>query len=222
MSSKVIYRTNHSTQVIVSLLDSTMKPDLTLWEKLPEHHGPMPPNDSIASIDSVRVDNIAKLSRLVQDFDRNIPGLQFAYNRLRADCGRMRLILMQLEQNHSASSMPLSTRKVQLRLQNSYAIVLHMALTLHHGLDYAGALGEETKEADLDFYIKESIKLTQNSLQYRPLGSSSVPFCLAMAYALTKDELERNCMGELLDGWEADFDMMNWRDVAEDAMSRLH
>jgi hypothetical protein len=203
-----------------------MKPDLTLWEKLPEHHGPIPPIDSIATIESVRVDNIAKLSRLVQNFDQNIPGLQFAYDRLRADCARMGSILEQMERNHEAAgsaaiSMPLLKRKIHLRFQNSYAIILHLALTLHHGLDHAGALGD-TKEGDLDFYTKESIKLTQNSMQYRPLGSSNVPFCLVMAYALTKDDLERIRMGDMLDEWEGDFDATNWRGVAEHAMSRLH
>jgi hypothetical protein len=139
----------------------------------------------------------------------------------------MSSILEQLERNHEATgstaiSMPLLKRKTHLRFQNCYAIVLHMALTLHHGLDHAGAFGDDTKEADLEFYIKESIKLTLNSMQYRPLGSSNVPFCLVMAYALTKDDLERSRMGDMLDDWEGNDEATNWRGVAEHAVSRLH
>jgi len=59
-------------------------------------------------------------------------------------------------------------------------------------------------------------------MQYRPLGSSNVPFCLTIAYAMTKDAELMRYMVRLIDDWEGDFDATNWKGVAMHARAREH
>ena len=215
----------HVPQVIVSLIDATVKPDLSLWEKLPEHHGPPPPIALVESIDSLRLDNMVKTVRLVQSYEHNLPGLRFAYDKTVADCHRMSQILGVLDAKARActpSPLPMQTRKLHVRFQNSYSILLHQALTLYHLLDNEGVLLEESRDSDLDFMIKECIKITANSMQYRPLGSSNVPFCLVISYVLTRDDTQREHIADLLRDWEDDFDATNWMGIARHARSKVN
>lgn len=203
-----------------------MRPDLNLWEKLPEHFGPIPPIDSIAAIESLRLENMAKVVRLTQNFEQNIPGLRFAYEKIKADTARMGAVLDRLNPSAAESKLPtnrlpLRVRKLHVRYQNSHAILLHIALTLHRGLDREGALGD-SKTEDLDFFVQESIKVTEQAMQYRPLGSSSVPFCLAIAYAVTEDESLLRKMESLLSVWESDFEVTRWVDCAIQTKSRMN
>ena len=209
--------------VIVSLIDSTMKPDLALWSRLPEHHGPVPPIDSIQAIESMRLDHMVKVVRLVQNYEQNIPGLCFAYDKLKADCVRMGQILLMMEQKAAASTSPppLNKRKLHVRFQNSYSILLHIALTLHNLLDHEDVLGE-SKDDDVDFMVEECIRITHNSMQYRPLGSSNVPFCLSIAYVMTKNEHQKARIHDLLQDWEDDFEATNWLGIAKHAETKMN
>jgi hypothetical protein len=203
-----------------------MQPDLSSWDELPSHLGPIPPVNSVHAVDSLRLLHLAKIVRLTRDFDKNIPGLKFAYDLMLRDGYKMSEALAELDQmasvyRYGIHGMPLSLKKLHVRYQNSYAILLYIALSLHRGLDRVGALGP-SKHADLENLTLESIKISDASTQYRPLGASSVPFSLAMAFVMSDDPVLLARMDVMLGDWEGDFEATRWRDLAHDTRDRRY
>lgn len=96
-----------------------------------------------------------------------------------------------------------------------------MGLGLYRLLNMEGLLGS-SKDADFNFFIHESINLTEQSMAYRPLGSSSVLLCLALSYALATDEALLQRITDLLAVWEIDHESIEWLDLAASARSRVH
>jgi hypothetical protein len=213
--------------VMVSTIDSNMKPDLSLWEKLPTHLGPIPPIEAVAFIESIQLGNLVKIVRLIQNYEQNLPGLRFAYEKVKSDCARMSSILTTMRQNAAKKNLtvqqlPLRVRKIHLRFQNSYAILLHLALGMHRLLAMEAMLGQPQKDADQELLVKETIELTQQSMQYRPLGSTSVLLALAMAFAVTTEETVLQQMREIIALWQDDQSVLDWLEVAEEMRSRVH
>ena len=211
---------------MVSLIDSNMNPNLDMWGTLPNHLGPIPPIESITTVESLKLHHLAKIMRMTRDFDNNIPGLRFAYDLMMSDAAVMSNVLNIFEQRATESKrargrVSMQAKKLHVRYQNSYGILLYIAISLHRGLELAGVLGD-TKHIDLEYLVRESINLTQQAMQYRPLGSSSVPFCLTMAYAICPHPELSIIMDDLLAEWEMDFEATRWRDLALRTRTRMH
>jgi len=63
-------------------------------------------------------------------------------------------------------------------------------------------------------FVEETVTLATDALQYRPLGSSSMPLVLTTAWVATKDKFCRRRIEKLLEEYQSDFTIMNWLEVA--------
>ncbi|KAG4432416.1 hypothetical protein IFR05_012106 [Cadophora sp. M221] len=60
----------------------------------------------------------------------------------------------------------------------------------------------------------EMLWLAESTMQYRPLGSCYIPFCLVSARAATDGETERAHIERMLEEWQKDFREKRWMDMA--------
>lgn len=60
----------------------------------------------------------------------------------------------------------------------------------------------------------EMMLLAQDAMQYRPLGSSYIPFCLVSAWAAADGTSERADVERMLEDWQSDFQETRWIDTA--------
>jgi hypothetical protein len=103
---------------------------------------------------------------------------------------------------------------LHVRYLSSYATLLCIASLLNAKLEVHGSSRHSTVE-DSAFFVNEAIWVAERSLQYRPLGSSSVPLCLIAAYATTDEEQKREKTEALLKAWHKDFEATRWLELAD-------
>ncbi|KAH7348314.1 hypothetical protein BKA65DRAFT_594168 [Rhexocercosporidium sp. MPI-PUGE-AT-0058] len=68
--------------------------------------------------------------------------------------------------------------------------------------------------ADAARFSSEMILLSESAMQYRPLGSCYMPFCLVSAWAATDGTAEQAEIERMLEEWQNDFQETRWMNMA--------
>lgn len=117
------------------------------------------------------------------------------------------------------------TRQILAKLSEQGLITLHAQyMTLHSILlGYSIILstiiccfgnGDILMVAETQVCIDELIALAEDGLQYRPLGSSSLPLILTVAWVATHETSKRGRIEELLVEYQKDFAISRWMEIA--------
>jgi hypothetical protein len=142
------------------------------------------------------------------------------YGVLRVDCAKIAGLLAAVPPTTTANLLPLPARRLQVRQQTSYGILLLLAI-MGNGALRADDPTDSALEDEADLYVDEAITLAQQAAQYRPLGSSAMPLCLIAAWSVTDDVAKQAQLGELIAEYQSDFDSTNWLDLAVSVKPRL-
>lgn len=119
--------------------------------------------------------------------------------------------------------LPTRNRRLHVRWQTGYGILLFMAIVLNAMLRaYQGGASSPSLADESADFIANVLTLAEQALQYRPLGSSATPVYLVAAYAaLEGGESESELVEALLAEYQSDFKSARWLDMARMFRARL-
>ncbi|KAL2062053.1 hypothetical protein VTL71DRAFT_6319 [Oculimacula yallundae] len=161
--------------------------------------------DDACPMQSLKLKNLGKISDFIVDPEGHLVEMYFIYQSMEADLARIRTYLATLENSDStAHSRYITIYGIQL----SFAMILNMLLRSFSVDNFMQMLVECTA------LVSETITVAEKARQYRPLGSSCTPMTLTCAMATTTDSTQKQRAGELLDEYQEDFEIADWRKVA--------
>lgn len=119
--------------------------------------------------------------------------------------------------------LPTRTRRLHVRWQTGYGILLFMGIVLNALLRaYQGAASSPSLADDSAGFVANVLMLAEQALQYRPLGSSATPIYLVAAYAaLESGGSESERVEALLAEYQSDFEIARWLDMAQSFRTQL-
>jgi hypothetical protein len=119
--------------------------------------------------------------------------------------------------------LPTRTRRLHVRWQTGYGILLFMAIVLNTMLRiYQGVASSPSLADESADFIASVLTLAEQAMQYRPLGSSATPVYLVAAYAALKGgESESDRVEALLAEYQSDFRSARWLNMARIFRARL-
>ena len=162
--------------------------------------------DSKIGIESFKVKNLAKLPEFVHQPEANMSEIRSTYHQLTID-------LLEVRQKLATFSHEPSLKTIHAQFQGAYSVLLTFANILNIILRSFGAGGSHLIE-ESSMIVEEVIPLAQHGLQYRPLGSSFMPMCLASTWAATKEVSKRAELEEILAAYQSDFATAKWLETA--------
>lgn len=184
----------------------------------------------MSNIESLKLRNFARMPDLLRDSNSDPAAIRSAYDVVQSDCKKMATLLSAvpiISSVHGGSTgqhLPVSVRRLHVRQQTGYGILLALAITLNSTL----LLHADTTASDRDIlrleaaaYVDEVISLATQAAQYRPLGSSSTPLCLLAAWGRTSDAAKQQRLEALIVEYQSDFELTNWLDVALSIKPRI-
>ncbi|KAA8568882.1 hypothetical protein EYC84_007861 [Monilinia fructicola] len=162
--------------------------------------------DNAMGIQSLKFSVMAQIPEYLRHPERHLPAIQSTYQQMKIDLSNMRYTLDHL-------GRAAHTKTLHSRFQAIYSMVLAFANVLNSLLratsyDHTVLLPESV------VFVEDTTALATDALQYRPLGSSSMPLVLTTAWVATKDKFRRGRIENLLEEYQSDFAIMNWLDVA--------
>ncbi|KAB8296758.1 hypothetical protein EYC80_002175 [Monilinia laxa] len=162
--------------------------------------------DNAMGIQSLKFSVMAQIPEYLRRPELHLLAIQSTYQQMKIDLSNMRYTLDNLGRAPH-------TKTLHSRFQAIYGMVLAFANVLNSLLraishDNTSLLPESVG------FVEETVTLATDALQYRPLGSSSMPLVLTTAWVATKDMLWRRRIEDLLEEYQSDFATMNWLEVA--------
>ena len=158
-------------------------------------------------IESLRLGNLAKFPDFVRRPEAQLSEMNLSYQQLAIDIPKVRQVLPSLYQQ------PGTPRALHAHYQAAYGLLLTFALMLNTLLRAFGADDSHLLEESFTL-VDETITLARDGLQYRPLGSSSMPLCLVSARAATKEPSKRLKLEQILAEYQSDFAIARWMEIA--------
>ncbi|KAF2664388.1 hypothetical protein BT63DRAFT_444112 [Microthyrium microscopicum] len=176
------------------------------------------PNEDETYFDSLQVQNLAKLSKLLHHPYEDLIETQTMYNQLWMERIKMHQLLINLPNSSSSDNV----RSTEVRVQMSFALILSFTLLFNSVLrsfESTFTLELLTECASL---VDDAVRLAETATQYRPLGSSSMPLCLVVALAASYHDRSRNAEIEtLLELYQQDSNTTNWLEYAQSLSEQL-
>jgi hypothetical protein len=216
---------HHATQALEGMGNHSIKLDPRLWNR-PESLGPRTQISERYNLDSLRLRSFVEFSDYVKDVDGLLPKIRVAYNTVREDRKKLKAILsdtpliISAEGYPTTEHLPLLVRRIHLRQQTSYSILLLLAIMCNSALLERDPLGEGLEE-DSELFVDEVITTATEGLQYRPLGSSAMPISLIGAWTATKYPDKHAKLEELLLAYQSDFSSVRWLEIATSLKPKL-
>lgn len=170
-----------------------------------------------SDIESLELGTLAKVSALLMDPYLKLPEIHSAYQVMRADCGKMKQAVSAVFpvglEGLPTTSLPLPLRRLHVRYQTGYGILLMLAITLNATLLTCNPYDQNLVE-ESDTFVDEVIALAQQASQYRPLGSSATPLYLVAALVVLDGGPKQIEIEKLLAEYESDFESAIWLQMA--------
>lgn len=216
------------TQILESFVNPRINIDPNLWG-LPETFGPCSPADAQSTVDSLRNRNLARITTLIRDPTTHAIEIEMTYQRVLEDTTRMANILAQIPVVAAADGrlttpLPVTSRRLHVRYQTGYGILLLIAIMLNRILRFYGSPNILQSLKDESVRLVDSIiLLTEQASQYRPLGSSASSVFLLAAYAALdegEDEKARR-IEKLVEEYQSDFGLTRSVALGNNMRARL-
>lgn len=173
--------------------------------------------DNGIGIHSLKLYVLAQIPEYLRYPELHLPAIKSTYHQMTIDLSKMRLTLDDLGRN------PL-TKTLHSRFQAAYSLVLSFANIMNSILRIFPH-DDTSLFSEAQGFVEETIALAEDALQYRPLGSSAMPLVLTTAWVATQDISQRSRIEELLAGYQSDFVIMKWVEVAlwlEERLNSIH
>ena len=178
-------------------------------------------------MDSLRNRNLARVTTLIRDPVTHLQEIEITYHRVREDSAKMARILAEIPVVQAADGrlttpLPIPSRRLHMRWQTGYGILLLVAIMLNKILRFyrSTSNGSSLREESSEF-VDSIIVLAEQASQYRPLGASASSVFLLAAYAALDigDEEKATRIQALLEEYQSDFSRT--RNVTLDERLRL-
>ena len=166
---------------------------------------------------SLTLGSLARVPELVHDPKSNLFEIISAYQGVRIECDEARRQLINVSaltdsENRGPGSLAPMVRVLAL-IQTSYGLLLTLAITFNAVLR-AFSPSDRSLIEESEYFCDEVSELVKQASQYRPLGSSYMPLCIATAWAVTENTPKRNRLEETLLEYQSDFAVASWLDIA--------
>lgn len=210
-------------QIMESYVNPRIELDPQLWS-LPETFGPRSPTDQHTWVESLKNRNLARITTLIRDPETHLPEIETTYQRICGDCATMAAILATIPvvpaaDGRLSTPLPLRARRLHVRWQTGYGILLSIAILLNRLLSiYRGPDSPDVSSLrdDRPGFVDGVILLAEQASQYRPLGSSATSLFLLAAYAVLEEgqDDKRDRIEALLMEYQSDFGLRCGFDLA--------
>jgi hypothetical protein len=158
------------------------------------------------------------MSKLLQHPDDDFFETQATYRQLRSDRIKMSALLLKV----SKLSPTDEARNIQVRIQSGYALLLAITLLFNSVLRTLDSTFDLGLVMETAFFVDEAISVAKQAARHRPLGSSSLPLCLVVAWAVSDDDEWRSAQVEsILAEYQLDFDVTKWLESAQQLRKQL-
>ncbi|KAH8654422.1 hypothetical protein BGZ60DRAFT_418471 [Tricladium varicosporioides] len=169
-----------------------------LW-KLTEAH------DKTVTLEGMRLGNLAKLPGFIKYPELHLLEIETLHQTIQNDLPQTRLIISKLSEQGMVT--------MHARYQALHGILLGSSIILSTIMYYFGN-GDINTVADTEALIDELIAIAEDGLQYRPLGSSSVPLILTVGWVASREVSRRAKIEGLIAEYQKDFAISRWMEVA--------
>ena len=159
-------------------------------------------------MESLKLRNMAKISEFISNPQGNLVEMQFIYGSMAPELAKIRALLAKIVEAGDIDRTVHSRYQTVYGIQLSFAMILNVLLRSFSIDNFMGMLEECT------LLVNETIALAEDASQYRPLGSSGAPTTLVCAWAATSDIAQRKRAEQLMDEYQADFEIANWKEIA--------
>jgi hypothetical protein len=174
--------------------------------------------EDASRIDSLQVQSLARMSKLLQNPDDDLVETWSTYLQLRSDRSKMTALLLKA----SMLSPSDSARNIQVRVQSGYALLLALALLFNVVLRTFQSTFDLGLIEECNLLVDEGVSIAKQAARYRPLGSSSLPLCLVVAWAVSDhDEVRSAEVEAILAEYQHDFDVTKWLESAQGLREQL-
>ncbi|KAH6718417.1 hypothetical protein BKA61DRAFT_545555 [Leptodontidium sp. MPI-SDFR-AT-0119] len=193
------------TLCVPVIVESIARPNIRLhpWlERLTQAR------DDACPMESLKLRNMAKISQFIYHPEAHLVEMQFIYQSMGADLAKIRAFLAKIVEAGDIDRTVHSRYQTVYGIQLSFAMILNVLLRSFSVDNFLGMIEECT------VLVNETIALAEDARQYRPLGSSGAPTTLVCAWAATTDLAQRQRAEELMDEYQADFEIANWKQIA--------
>jgi hypothetical protein len=187
--------------------------------ELSEIAGPRVLAEDGSRVDSLQIRNLARMSKVLQQPEDDLIETRSMYHQLQSDRNKMLALLLKV------SKLPPSdtTRNTEVRVQSGYALLLALALLFNAVLRTFESTIDFSLAGESAFLVDEAVSNAKQAAQHRPLGSSSVPLCLVVAWAVSDyDELRSAAVEDILAEYQLDFETAKWLESAQVLRAQLH
>ncbi|KAH7311050.1 hypothetical protein BKA65DRAFT_441444 [Rhexocercosporidium sp. MPI-PUGE-AT-0058] len=164
--------------------------------------------DDACPMESLKLRNMGMISEFINHPEAHLVEMQFIYQSMGEDLAKIQGYLTKIVEAGDPDRRAHSRYQTVYGIQLSFALLLNVLLRSFSGNNFLGMLKECTA------LVNETIALAEDARQYRPLGSSGAPTTLVCAWAATTDLAQRRRAEELMDEYQADFEIANWRQIA--------
>lgn len=219
--------TVRAAQIFESFVNPRIQIPPDLWG-LPETFGPISPADEQSRISSLSNRNLAHFTALIREPELHLLEIHSTYQRVYADCAKMKAILAQIPvvlmpDGRLTTPLPARNRALHVAWQTGYGILLFMVIVLNAvQRAYGGVVDVESLETQSAGFVADVLALSEQAMQYRPLGASATPVYLVAAYAvLGGKEPESAKVEAILAEYQTDFNASRWIDIARSLRARL-
>jgi hypothetical protein len=206
---------------VVQVLESFSNPNIKLDQRmfaLSETAGPRVLAEDGCRIDSLNVRNLAKMSKLLQHPDHDLEETQSTYHQLRSE--RVKMLALLLKASKLSPSQ--TAQNTQVRVQMGYALLLAITLLFNAVLQNFESTFDFQLADESALLVNEAISLAKQAARHRPLGSSSMPLCLVVAWAVSDhDELKNAEIEDILAEYQLDFSVARWLESAQGLRAQL-
>ncbi|KAF2423717.1 hypothetical protein EJ08DRAFT_672424 [Tothia fuscella] len=209
--------------LVESIINPRIKLDPWIWA-MTETYGPQ--KEDPHGIGSLKLRNLAKFPRYVRHPELCMDEITMAYTQLVEEVPKLATLLVEITNSVRASWSPTSSPPIQaMRLlgiyQVSYGIGLTLAMILNRILrafDPFNALLLQEFEP----FLEQTMKVAEQALRNRPLGSGYVPICLVAAWSATSDPFKRLGVEQMMIEYQKDFPQALWMEMAEWLTRKFH
>lgn len=162
--------------------------------------------DNAIGIQSLKLQVLAKVPEYLRNLEIHLPVIKSTYHQMKIDLSTLR---------HSLENLGRAphTKTLHSRFQAVYSLILAFTNILNTFLR-AFPHDDNSLLPESVAYFDETISLAEDALQYRPLGSSTMPLVPTSAWVATNDSSRRSKVEKLLEEYQSDFSILNWMEIA--------
>ena len=197
-------------QLMHGFANPKIRLDPRLWTRHGIIIGPRSGQADVQHFESIQFRTLARICDFARDVSGHLPEIRATYGVIQSDCAKMAALLAIGPSDQQLSA---SLQRTRVRQQAAYGILLLLAIMANSAL-LAYDPQSSTLPLEMEKYVSDVITLARQGLQYRPLGSSSMPVYMVAAWAVTDDAATQNQLEELIVQYQSDFTSVNWLEIA--------